>query len=295
MKEKLNSYIKQIIGLQGISKQYIIENKEDIRNSYQDVLDEDKFEVVKGLIHKYTNRALIKVSYLCAAHCRFCTRIRQIGSNKGTLSQTDIEKIYEYLYAHPEIEDVIISGGDPFYTPVITNNLILKIKNIKSIKVLRIGTRLPFQNPEKFKTENVINLLKLVRKVAETKTFYILLHAEHYNELNSISISAIQEIKKIAKIPLFSQTVFLKGINDDFDVLFRLFKELYFIGVVPYYIYRCDEISELDGFLCEFETEKEIMRKLTVNLSGLACPKYIKDTNSTKGKIPQDLNFFENF
>jgi len=116
-----------------IAKQYVKTAAETNFEDYNDPLMEDSHEVVKGLVHKYKNRALIKVSYQCAAHCRFCTRIRQIGRPEGTLSDDNITDITAYLRQHPEIEDVILSGGDPLVTPKLTINLLEQLQDIASV------------------------------------------------------------------------------------------------------------------------------------------------------------------
>src|SRR6478609_5787335 len=113
MNEKTTPFLRNLLDSEFIKRQYIISETEHSNTSkYNDPLMEDSHEAVKGLVHKYQNRALIKVSYQCAAHCRFCTRIRQIGNPIGTLSESDIDNIVQYLENHPEIEDVILSGGD---------------------------------------------------------------------------------------------------------------------------------------------------------------------------------------
>jgi lysine 2,3-aminomutase len=292
MKEKLTPHLKELIGSLGISKQYVIDPSE-ISATYNDPLMEDSHEVVKGLIHKYKNRALIKVSYQCAAHCRFCTRIRQIGEPSGTLTEVDIENIISYLKNHPEIEDVILSGGDPFLTPKITGELLSKLSTIDSVKVIRIGTRLPLQSPKSFKSLLIKNLLREIKEISITKPFYVLIHVNHPDELTQESISAIKKIKQQSGTTLLSQTVFLNDVNIDFDTLYALFTKLYFSGVTPYYIYHCDSVKGIERYVGNIETEKEIMRKLRDALSGIAYPTYIADLENEYGKYPFDLEIIK--
>ena len=140
MQEKFTPYLKEQFANPAIAEQYLIQPN-DILHKFQnlDPLSEDTHQPVKGLIHKYENRALIKVSYRCAAHCRFCTRIRQIGTDEGDIKTDEaIQNIIGYIKQHTEITDVILSGGDPLYTPKQTLAILKELENIESIKVIRI-------------------------------------------------------------------------------------------------------------------------------------------------------------
>lgn len=292
MREKLTKYLKELSANKNIGRQYLIE-EHSIQDGhvYTDPLMEDSHEVVKGLIHKYENRALIKVSYHCAAHCRFCTRIRQIGTDDGTLKDTDIDNIIAYLTAHPEIDDVILSGGDPFYTPHITETLLTKLKDVESVKALRIGTRLPVQSPVSFASKPIVRLLDLVKQLALNKPFYILIHIEHPDELTPEVLSLLKTLRQ-QHVTLLSQTVFLKGINDNVETLFQLFKLLYHNGVVPYYLYHCDKVAGLEDFVVPMDKEIAIATELHSRLSGIACPTYVVDVNDGYGKLPVPLAYF---
>lgn len=293
MNEKLTPYLKALSHKVGIAKQYIKNTEEAFFEDYNDPLMEDAHEMVKGLIHKYKNRALIKVSYLCAAHCRFCTRIRQIGNPNVDLQEEDIKNIVNYLKDHPEIEDVILSGGDPFLTPKKTTILLEEINKISSIKVLRIGTRMPLQSPKSFESKSILKLLDIINKISIHKPFYILLHIEHPDELTKEAIASINIIKRKTASVLLSQTVFLEGINIDFDILYSLFTKLYFSGITPYYIYHCDSVNGLEQYVGNIELEKEIMRRLRDTLSGIAYPTFVADLENEYGKYPFDLEIIE--
>ncbi len=283
MKEKISPFLKSIITSKAIQAQYIKSSCETDEN-YNDPLMEEKHEVVKGLVHKYHNRALIKVSF-CAAHCRFCTRIRQIGTKNGHLASDDIDNIALYLKENPQIDDVILSGGDPLYTPHTTRQILEKIKEINSVKVLRIGTRLPSHSPESFQSKSIIELLSMIDEIGKEKPFYILLHIEHPDELTTETEAVIQQLRQL-KVTLLSQTVFLKNINDDFDTLYRMFKRIYYLGVQPYYLLHCDNVKGLERFIGDKAKEKEVARKLRSDLSGIACPLLVEDIENGYGKIP---------
>ncbi|MDB5025405.1 MAG: kamA [Mucilaginibacter sp.] len=292
MKEKFTPYLSRQFENPAIAEQYkILPN--DIANHFErlDPLEEDSHQPVKGLVHKYENRALIKVSYRCAAHCRFCTRIRQIGTADGDLdSPNDIPNIIDYLRQHTEITDVILSGGDPFYTPKQSLELLNELDTIDSLKVIRIGTRLPIHNPQSFKAPLLHVMLNKVKEMAVKKPFIILLHFAHPDELTPEVLDVIRLLKTTGAM-LLSQTVFLKGINDNYRVLKNLFENLYWAGVMPYYIYRCDYVKGLEHYVCDMADEIRIMTDLRRDLSGIAYPTYIVDVVG-KGKIPVPLGFW---
>ena len=292
MKEKFTPYLSKQFENPAIAEQYKI-LPHDIANHFDriDPLEEDSHQPVKGLVHKYENRALIKVSYRCAAHCRFCTRIRQIGTADGDLnSPEDIPNIISYLRQHTEITDVILSGGDPFYTPKQSIELLHELETIDTIRVVRIGTRLPIHNPQSFKAPLLNAMLTKIKEMALKKPFIILLHFAHPDELTPEVLEVVRLLKTTGAT-LLSQTVFLKGINDDYTLLKRLFEHLYWNGVMPYYIYRCDYVKGLEHYVCDMADEIRIMTNLRKDLSGIAYPTYIVDVEG-KGKIPVPLNFW---
>lgn len=284
MEERISKWLRPLLALPAMALQYERFAGEP-EAGCSDPLMEEKHEYVRGLVHKYPNRALIKVSYLCAAHCRFCTRIRQIGDPAGTLNDADIQGIANYLRAHPEIDDVILSGGDPLFTPGICLKLLQELDSIPSVRVFRIGTRLPLQEPESLFRQAQQKVLEQVKQMAATRPFYILIHAEHPDELQPESVAAIQELRRTGAV-LLSQTVFLRGINDEEEVLFQLFQQLFHLGVQPYYLYRCDAVQGLERFRCDPDKEKAIAAALRKRLSGIACPLFVEDIENGYGKMP---------
>lgn len=293
MQQKFTKYLEEQFSNPSIAKQYLIEEN-DILFRYEslDPLCEDTHQPVKGLIHKYDNRALIKVSYRCAAHCRFCTRIRQIGTADGDLKEeASIPNIMNYIKAHPEITDVILSGGDPLYTPKQTLLILEELEQIDSVKVIRIGTRLPIHNPKSFDTLLLKSVLDKIAAIQKKKPFIVLVHVEHPDEITPEAIAVFQQLKQTGAT-LLSQSVFLKGINNDLQVLKTLFEKLYWNGVMPYYMYRCDYVQGLEHYVCDMNEEIAIMTELRTMLSGIAYPTYIVDVEG-KGKIPVPLGFWE--
>ncbi|MDO8429578.1 MAG: radical SAM protein [Candidatus Daviesbacteria bacterium] len=295
MNEKVTPYLRDLaLNNPAIQLQFHRSPEEDALKRFQleDPLEEDKNEVVKGLVHKYSNRALIKVSLRCAAHCRFCTRYRQIGSAEGDLEETDIDNMATYLSSNPQIDDVILSGGDPLYAPKTTINILKKIRDISSIKVFRVGTRLPVHNPSSFESPLLKRTVNLIDEIGEKKPFFMLINFQHPNELTEETLKVVRSLRR-RNITLLSQTVFLKGVNNSVDNLMELFQGLYHNGVIPYYIFRCDYVKGVERFVCDIKEEQEIMTLLRSRLSGIACPTYVVDVPG-HGKIPVPLSYWDN-
>jgi len=255
-----------------------------------DPLREAKHSPVKGLIHRYQNRALILLTLNCAAYCRFCFRRRIVSDIKnGALTDEDIQNIILYLKKHPQINEVIISGGDPLTTPKLLEKLLQRILELKQIKVIRISTRLIVSDPQKI-NNNLIRILKLVK----IQPLYLLLHLEHPDELTPETIRAIKKLRSTGAV-LLSQSVFLKGINDKVETLTELFEKLISLGIKPYYIMHNDEPIGTKHFTVAFKKEIKIMTALRKRISGLACPTYVYDDPRGKCKIPLPLEFDYSF
>jgi len=192
----------------------------------------------------------------------------------------------KYLLSRPEINEAVISGGDPLTAPQLLIYALKKFKKLKQIKIIRIHTRVPVSNP-KLLTVKLLNSIKLIKQPV-----YVSIHFEHPDELTKPTIKAIHDLRKAGAI-LLSQSVFLKGVNDNYEILFDLFTKISQLGIRPYYIYRCDPVKGAEHFIVPFEKEIEIMTKLRSNLSGIACPLYVIDTPNGSGKVPVPLNFWK--
>ncbi len=287
---KISPYLKNLSKKsEAIKKQFypsLLEEK-DKKNPLDPLLEEE-FTKVRGLIHKYDNRVLILLTLNCAAYCRFCTRRRAVSDViKGQIEETDLVRMITYLKAHPEVKEIILSGGDPLTVPKILKSALKKFCSLPQIKIIRIGTRLPVSDPEKI-NKRLLSILKIVKK----QPLYILIHFEHPDEITKETIEAVEKLRK-AGIILLSQTVFLRGINDSFEILYKLFSKLVEIGVKPYYIFRCDPVKGAEHFIVDIKKELEIATKLRKNLSGLACPLYVIDVPDGSGKVPVPLDFWK--
>lgn len=245
----------------------------------KDPLDEENLSPVPNLVHKYPDRVLFLVSNKCAMYCRFCTRKRKVGTDKMIISPQTLNAGYDYLRQHPEIRDVLISGGDPLLLPDLEIASILKqLRSIPSIEVIRIGTRVPSVLPMRI-TAKLVAILKAHHPL------YINTHFNHPNEITAESSLACTMLAD-AGIPVGCQTVLLQGINDDVQTLKKLFLGLLRIRVKPYYLFQADLTKGTNHFRTPTETGIAIMRQLYGHISGMAIPTYALDGPKGKGKIP---------
>ncbi len=257
------------------------------KEAFSDPLQEDRYIKTKGLVHKYPQRVLIELTLNCAAYCRFCTRRRKVSDlKKGQLTPEDIAAMGRYLTKHPEINEVVISGGDPLTAPALLKAFLRQCNKIKSIKIIRIHTRIPVSNP-RLVTPELIKILEGIKN----RPLYLSIHFEHPDELTPVTITAINKLRQTGAI-LLSQSVFLKGVNDSYETLRTLFTRLTELGIRPYYLYRADPVAGTEHFRVPFEKEIAIMTKLRANLSGIAYPTYAIDAPEGSGKIPVPLNFW---
>lgn len=287
---KVSDHIKQISkNSPTVRKQFFVsdlESKDDC--SFSDPLLEEEHTKVRGLVHKYSNRVLVLLTLNCAAYCRFCTRKRNVSQvAKGVITLRELAEMKKYILKNPEIREVIISGGDPMTVPVLLEKALKIFSAIPQIKIIRIGTRLPISDPKRI-DDNLIRIISSVKK----QPLYIMIHFEHPDEISPETIIAVSKLRKTGAI-LFSQSVFLKGVNDSFKSLYILFSRLVEIGVKPYYLFRCDPVKGAEHFIVDLKKEIEIMTELRKKLSGLATPMYVIDVPQGSGKIPVPLNFWK--
>lgn len=266
-----------------IKKQFFPSPKENqySKKASDDPLREEKHQKVKGLYHKYPRRVLIELTRQCPAHCRFCTRRRKIGqTEESSLSERDLLKMIDYVQSRPEINEVIFSGGEPLLVPELLTAALKKFSRLKQIKVLRIHTRAPVSQP-RLVSQKILRFFARIKK----QPLYLCLHFNHPDELTRQTIRVVKALRK-AGVILLSQTVFLKGVNDSYQVLAGLFTRLIELGVKPYYLFHCDLVRGVEHFIVPLKKEIEIATKLRKNLSGLAFPLHGVDAPSGFDKIP---------
>jgi lysine 2,3-aminomutase len=255
---------------------------EEIRLSKSEMMDplgEDNHSPVPGLVHRYPDRVLLLVTDQCAVYCRYCTRRRLVGSNEKSITQGNFEEVVKYLKGHRKIRDVLLSGGDPL---LLENErleeMLSRLRAIPHIEILRIGTRVPVTLPQRI-------TVGLVRMLKKYHPLMISIHFTHPKEITDQVRRACSELAD-GGMPLGSQTVLLKGINDKPYVMKKLLHELLKIRVRPYYIYQCDLAMGTEHFRTSVATGIQIMEKLRGHTTGYAVPTYVVDAPGGGGKIP---------
>jgi len=229
---------------------------------------------------------LMIVSNHCATYCRFCTRKRRVGDPKRSPSKDCILQQIEYVRRHSEVRDVLLSGGDPFLLTDERLEFILgKLRGIPHIEIIRIGTRVPCAFPERV-TE------KLCKMLRQHHPIFINIHFNHPREVNEESARACGLLAD-AGIPLGSQTVLLRGVNDKAEVMKNLMQKLLTIRVRPYYLFQCDPVKGTYHFRTRVEEGLEIMKAIIGYTSGLAVPHYVIDAPGGGGKIPLVPNYLQ--
>src|SRR6476646_7898828 len=243
-----------------------------------DSLDEDGDSPVPNITHRYPDRALFLVSPVCASYCRFCTRRRKVGDpEKIPLNQYD--SAFAYLAAHTEVRDVILSGGDPMMLSDRRLEYIFqRLRAIPHIEIIRIGSRITSHLPERITPE----FCEMVRKYHPV---YMNTHFNHPSELTPASVAALARLAD-AGVPLGCQTVLLRGVNDDPQVMKELMQKLLKARVRPYYIYMADQVAGGEHFRTQVEKGLEIVNALRGWTSGLAVPHFVVDAPGGGGKVP---------
>jgi lysine 2,3-aminomutase len=243
----------------------------------QDPLNEENHSPVKNIVHRYPDRALFLVTGFCSAYCRFCTRTHMVSKRTDIrVSNSDWEEGFNYIEKHPEIRDVIVSGGDPFTIFDEQIDYILgRLRKIKHVEIIRIGSKIASVLPMRV-TPNLVNILKKYSPI------YISLHFTHPDEFTDDTKKACNMLAD-GGIVLRSQTVLLKDINDSVEIIKKLMHELLKVRVSPYYLYQMDKVPGAEFFETTIEKGLEIIEGLRGFTSGYAIPRYIVD--SEFGKI----------
>ena len=249
-----------------------------------DPLNEVGSSPVPNIVHRYPDRVLLLVTYVCSMYCRHCTRRRVVGEEDGTITESELEIALDYIRSHEEIRDVLISGGDPLtMNTKKLESIIAGLRAIPHVDIIRIGTRVPVVLPMRI-TEELLAMLKKYQPI------WINTHFNHPREITPDAERACTAIVD-AGIPLGNQSVLLRGINDNAEVMKDLLLKLVHMRVRPYYLYQCDLSRGISHFRTDVDTGINIMHQLTGYISGFAVPKYVIDAPHGGGKIPINYNY----
>lgn len=245
----------------------------------RDPLGEEAHEVAPDLVQRYPDRVLLLATDRCAVYCRFCTRSRMVGAGGGARSLTRLDAAFAYIAAHPEIECVIVSGGDPLV--MATSRLLELIERLRAIPhvvTIRLATRVPVALPMRIDDE-------LLNALRPHHPLWVMTHFNHPRELTEASRAACRRLAD-AGFPVMNHTVLLRGVNDDSATLTQLFRGLVRERVRPYYLLQADPVGGTGHLRTPLETGLRIMGELQGRLSGIALPKFIVDTPHGMGKVP---------
>ena len=243
-----------------------------------DSLAEDEQSPVPGLVHRYPDRVLLLATTLCASYCRYCTRSRLVGHG-ARAGVRDWQPALDYIAVHPEVRDVLVSGGDPFtLADSVLERLLAGLRAIPHVEVIRIGTRVPFFLPQRV-TPELVNMLRRYHPV------WVNIHVNHPAEITREVEVALARLAD-AGIPLGSQSVLLAGVNDCPNIIKALGQKLVRNRVRPYYLYQCDLVEGAAHFRTPVAKGIEIMESLRGHTSGFAIPQYVIDAPGGGGKVP---------
>jgi lysine 2,3-aminomutase len=244
-----------------------------------DPCGEDSHSPVPGLVHRYPDRVLFLVTDRCAAYCRYCTRSRLVSNATGYDFHADFDKQIEYIRSHPEIRDVLLSGGDPLlFSDDKLETLLSRLRAIPHLEFLRIGTRIPIFLPQRITPQ----LCSMLRKY---HPLFISVHSNHPRELTTEVRAALERLAD-AGIPLGNQSVLLRHVNDSTEVMMAHVQKLLMCRVKPYYLYQCDLISGSAHLRASVRTGLEIMDQLRGHTTGYAIPQFVIDAPGGGGKVP---------
>ena len=241
---------------------------------------------VEGIVHRYPDRVLLKLTHVCAVYCRFCFRREMIGPAAEPLTAEQLDAALGYIAAHPEIWEVVLTGGDPLVLSARRlKQVVSRLAAIAHVKVIRVHSRVPVADPARV-TPELVRALK-----AKGKATYVVLHANHARELTDAAREACARLID-AGIPMLSQSVLLAGVNDDPQALGALMRALVECRIKPYYLHHGDLAPGTSHLRTSIEHGQDLMRALRGRLSGLCQPTYVLDIPGGHGKSPIGPNYF---
>ena len=250
-----------------------------------DPIGDDAHSPVEGIVHRYPDRVLLKLVHICPVYCRFCFRRETVGpGHRRWLSRAALARALDYIRARPEIWEVILTGGDPLVlSPRRLREVVSALADIAHVKIVRVHTRVPVVAPARV-TAELVRAIKAPRK-ASSKATYVVLHANHPRELSARAQAACARIID-AGIPMLSQSVLLRGVNDDPDTLAALMRALVENRIKPYYLHHGDLAPGTGHLRTTIPQGQALMRALHGRLSGLCQPTYVLDIPEGHGKSP---------
>ena len=251
----------------------------DAPHERADPIGDDALAPLRGIVHRYPDRVLLKPLLICPTYCRFCFRRAHVGPDGGLLSAAELTAAISYIAARPAVSEVILTGGDPLMlSPRRLRELVERLSAIAHVGVIRVHTRVPVADPALL-TDALAGALDTDRAL------FVVVHANHARELTEAAAAALRRLQRRA-IPVLSQTVLLRGVNDSATALADLFGALLRLRVKPYYLHQLDPAPGTSRFHVPVAEGRALLAALRGRISGLALPTYVLDLPGGGGKVP---------
>jgi lysine 2,3-aminomutase len=285
-------YLKSLLNGRGpddpLARQFLPDERELQSLSYErsDPIGDGAHSPVPGVVHRYPDRVLLKVAHACAVYCRFCFRREMVGSHGTPLLGAELDAAIEYVRRNRSVWEVILTGGDPLTLSARRlGDILSRLASIEHLQVVRVHTRTPVVAPHRIDST-------LIQALDSPMPLYMAIHVNHPDEITDAVVAALGRLLKSGAI-LLSQTVLLKGVNDDAGVLETLFRRLVRLKIRPYYLHHPDLAPGTAHFRVPIEVGQNLMRELRGRMSGLCQPTYVLDIPDGHGKVPVGPNYLD--
>ncbi len=271
-----------------IGRQFIPDPAELITAAHEsaDPIGDDALSPIKGVVHRYPDRALLKPLLVCPVYCRFCFRREHVGADGGLLTEAELQAAYAWFAAHPAIREVILTGGDPLMlSPRRLCSIVAALSVIPHIETLRVHTRVPVAEPQRVTDA-------LAAALETNRSMWVVVHANHAREFTPAARTALRRILSRG-IPLLGQSVLLRGVNNGVEALEDLFRAMLAARVKPYYLHQLDPAPGTARFHVPIEEGRRLLASLRGRVTGLAWPTYVLDIPGGHGKVPVGPHYLE--
>jgi lysine 2,3-aminomutase len=244
-----------------------------------DPIGDDALSPVKGVVHRYPDRALLKPLLVCPVYCRFCFRREHVGPDGGVLTDSELQAAYTWFAAHPEVTEIILTGGDPLMlSPRRLGGIVATLSAMPHVQTIRIHSRVPVADPERLTGE-------LAAAMETDRSLWLVVHANHAREFSPAAGAALRRVRSLG-IPLLGQSVLLRGVNDSSIALEALFRAMIAARMKPYYLHQLDRAPGTARFHVPIEEGRALLEALRGRVTGLAWPTYVLDIPGGYGKVP---------
>ena len=264
-----------------IGRQFVPSPEELIAAPHEraDPIGDDRLSPVKGVVHRYADRALLKPLLICPVYCRFCFRREHVGPDGGLLTEAELDTAIAWFADHPGVTEAILTGGDPLMlSPRRLGSIVARLSAIPHIETIRVHTRVPTTDPARVTAE-------LTEALTTDRSLWLAVHANHAREFSPDANAALTRLRR-AGIPLLGQSVLLRGVNDTPEALEALFRAMIRASVKPYYLHQLDPAPGTQRFHVPIEEGQRLLAALRGRVTGLAWPVYVLDIPGGHGKVP---------